>query len=181
MDLGRTTIAIIGLGYVGLPLAVEFGKKRRVIGFDVRQTRVEELRAGHDGTREVEAAELKAASGLTFSCSTDDLKQCGVFIVAVPTPIDRANRPDLTLLEKASATVDVFDPWADRDEARAEYGVEALPTEPVQGIYDAIIVAVGHREFMAHGAEKIRAFGEPGAVLFDVKGMFDKSQSDGRL
>lgn len=105
IDLSDKTIAVIGLGNVGLPLAVEFGKKRPVIGFDIRQSRIEELRAGCDSTREVESEDLAAAKQLQFSSSIDELKNCGVFIVAVPTPIDGANRPDLTLLEKASETV----------------------------------------------------------------------------
>jgi len=101
----KEKIAVIGLGYVGLPLAVEFGKKRPVVGFDVRPDRIEELRAGQDSTREVSANELAAASQLSYSSSIEDLRDCGVFVVAVPTPIDRANRPDLTLLERASETV----------------------------------------------------------------------------
>ncbi len=105
MNLDDKTIAVIGLGYVGLPLAVEFGKKRPVVGFDVRTTRIEELRAGCDNTREADAQELKAAKHLQYTSSIDDLKDCGVFIVAVPTPIDKANRPDLSLLENASQTV----------------------------------------------------------------------------
>ena len=105
MDLSDQTIAVIGLGYVGLPLAVEFGKKRPVIGFDVRKTRIEELRAGQDGTRETDAQELRAAKHLQYTSSVDDLKDCGVFIIAVPTPVDKANRPDLSLLESASQTV----------------------------------------------------------------------------
>ena len=105
MDLKDKTIAVIGLGYVGLPLAVEFGKQRAVLGFDVRATRIEELARGVDSTLEVDKAELATAKHLSFSSKYEDLKQCGVFIIAVPTPIDRANRPDLTLLLKASETV----------------------------------------------------------------------------
>lgn len=105
VSLNEKSIAVIGLGYVGLPLAVEFGKQRKVLGFDIRQSRVEELQAGYDATREVDADELAAASYLRFSCSPGDLKDCDIFIIAVPTPIDGANRPDLSLLEKASETV----------------------------------------------------------------------------
>jgi UDP-N-acetyl-D-glucosamine/UDP-N-acetyl-D-galactosamine dehydrogenase len=105
MDLSGKTIAVIGLGYVGLPLAVEFGRVRPTIGFDVRAARIDELKAGHDSTREVEAADLKASKHLTYSSSLDDLRKASVFIVAVPTPIDKANRPDLGLLLKASETV----------------------------------------------------------------------------
>ena len=425
MNLDDKTIAVIGLGYVGLPLAAEFGKKRSVVGFDVRKTRIEELRAGRDSTRETDTQELRAAKHLRYTSSIDDLKDCGVFIVAVPTPIDKANRPDLSLLERASETVgkamqrgaivvyestvypgctrqncvpvlernsgltfnkdffigyspervnpgdkahrlstitkvtsgstpqtadavdalyasiieagthkassievaeaakvientqrdlnialmnelaiifhklnldtneilaaastkwnflpfkpglvgghcigvdpyylthcaqeigyhpevilagrrindgmgphvadriarlmmkrrfpvvgsrvlvmglafkencpdlrnskvidvigelkdynadvDVFDPWVDAEEARQEFGLELMKDEPGQGLYDAIVMAVGHREFIEMGARRIRAFGKRSAVFFDVKGLFDKSQSDGRL
>lgn len=105
MNLSDRTIAVVGLGYVGLPLAVEFGKKRPVVGFDICATRVEELQEGRDDTREVDADDLKAAIYLRYSSSIEDLKLCGVIIIAVPTPIDRANRPDLTVLLKASETV----------------------------------------------------------------------------
>ncbi|MEI8140753.1 MAG: Vi polysaccharide biosynthesis UDP-N-acetylglucosamine C-6 dehydrogenase TviB [bacterium] len=98
-------ITIIGLGYVGLPLAVEFGKKFPVVGFDINAKRLDELRAGHDRTLEVSAADLKDSSHLTFSSSIEDIKQSDYFIVTVPTPIDAYNRPDLTPLIKASETV----------------------------------------------------------------------------
>lgn len=98
-------IAIIGLGYVGLPLAVEFGKQRPVIGFDINRARIDELAQGHDRTREVSAGELQASTQLTFSDRLDDLKQANVFIVTVPTPVDDSNRPDLMPLIKASTTV----------------------------------------------------------------------------
>jgi UDP-N-acetyl-D-galactosamine dehydrogenase len=98
-------IAIIGLGYVGLPLAVEFGKILPVVGFDIKQPRIDELKAGHDSTREVEPGDLAAASQLSYSANPADLKTCNVFIVTVPTPVDQANRPDLTPLVKASETV----------------------------------------------------------------------------
>ncbi|MDM0004463.1 Vi polysaccharide biosynthesis UDP-N-acetylglucosamine C-6 dehydrogenase TviB [Variovorax sp. J22G73] len=98
-------IAIIGLGYVGLPLAVEFGKKRSVVGFDINAKRIAELQGGHDHTLETTPEELKAAAQLAFTSHIDDLRDCAVFIVTVPTPIDNANRPDLTPLVKASETV----------------------------------------------------------------------------
>ncbi len=98
-------ITIIGLGYVGLPLAVEFGKKFPVVGFDINAKRLDELRAGHDRTLEVSAADLKDSSLLTFSSNIEDIKQSDYFIVTVPTPIDAYNRPDLTPLIKASETV----------------------------------------------------------------------------
>jgi UDP-N-acetyl-D-galactosamine dehydrogenase len=98
-------IAIIGLGYVGLPLAVEFGKKYEVIGFDINKARIEELKNGYDRTLEVEEANLKSSANLAFSCNRDDLKSCNVFIVTVPTPVDEYKRPDLTPLIKASETI----------------------------------------------------------------------------
>ena len=98
-------IAIIGLGYVGLPLAIEFGKRRSVVGFDINEARIAELRGGKDSTLEVTAADLADAKHLAYSSRVDDLADCGIFIVTVPTPIDKANRPDLTPLIKASETV----------------------------------------------------------------------------
>jgi UDP-N-acetyl-D-galactosamine dehydrogenase len=106
-----TPIAIIGLGYVGLPLAVEFGKKRQVIGFDINVKRVTELKAGLDHTLETSPAELKAATKLIYTSSPNDLRECAVFIVTVPTPIDDANRPDLTPLIKASETIGKVMPY----------------------------------------------------------------------
>lgn len=105
MDVATQKIALIGLGYVGLPLAVEFGKIRPVLGFDINQARIAELRAGKDSTLEVTSEDLVAATQLEYSCNAADLADCGIFIVTVPTPIDSANRPDLTPLEKASETV----------------------------------------------------------------------------
>lgn len=96
-------IAIIGLGYVGLPLAVEFGEKNSVVGFDINQNRVNELLSGKDATLEVTPEELTKASHLVFSSNIEDIKDCDVYIVTVPTPIDEANAPDLTPLRKASA------------------------------------------------------------------------------
>lgn len=98
-------LAIIGLGYVGLPLAVEFGKKRAVVGFDINQPRIAALQAGHDSTLEVSDEELAQAAQLSYTSNIDDLKDCNVFIVTVPTPIDEFKRPDLTPLIKASETI----------------------------------------------------------------------------
>ena len=105
MNSTSDTIAIIGLGYVGLPLAVAFGRHRPVIGFDIDAARIAELKAGHDRTREVSDAELSAATGLDYSSDLADLHKATVFIVTVPTPIDDARRPDLRPLESASRTV----------------------------------------------------------------------------
>lgn len=99
------SIAIIGLGYVGLPLAVEFGKVLNVLGFDINKTRIEELKALHDRTREVEPEELKLSKHLTYSSDPADLKVANYFIVTVPTPIDEFKKPDLRPLEGASKTV----------------------------------------------------------------------------
>lgn len=98
-------IAVIGLGYVGLPLAVEFGKLRPVLGFDINQMRIDALKAGHDTTLEVSDADLGEAFHLSYSCDPADLAQARIFIVTVPTPIDAAKRPDLTPLIRASETV----------------------------------------------------------------------------
>ena len=98
-------IAVIGLGYVGLPLAVEFGKTRQVIGFDVNKTRVEQLKSGKDITNECSGEQLKAAKFLDYSSSCDDIRDAEIYIVTVPTPIDSVNRPDLRPLEAASRTV----------------------------------------------------------------------------
>jgi UDP-N-acetyl-D-galactosamine dehydrogenase len=98
----KPTIAIIGLGYVGLPLAVEFGKKYKTIGFDINEKRITELRNGVDHTLEVDKKELASARQLAYSHNVDDLKAADVYIVTVPTPIDRHKRPDLTPLIKAS-------------------------------------------------------------------------------
>ena len=105
MDLSNATIAVIGMGYVGLPLAAEFGKTRPVIGFDIHKGRIAELQAGRDRTLEVGALELAGAKHLSYSSDPDDLRRCKVFIVTVPTPVDGANRPDLAPLAKASETV----------------------------------------------------------------------------
>jgi UDP-N-acetyl-D-galactosamine dehydrogenase len=105
MNLQNKTIAIIGLGYVGLPLAVEFGKHRGTIGFDINQARINELQSGKDHTLECSPEELKSAEHLRYSANVQDLQQAQVFIVTVPTPVDQANRPDMTPLVKASETV----------------------------------------------------------------------------
>ena len=105
MNLADIKLAIIGLGYVGLPLAVEFGKQRSVVGFDINPQRIAQLRSGHDQTLETEPEELRAASLLSFSTELQDLRNCNCFIVTVPTPIDEHKRPDLTPLIKASETV----------------------------------------------------------------------------
>jgi UDP-N-acetyl-D-galactosamine dehydrogenase len=105
LNLRKCRIGVVGLGYVGLPLAVEFGKHFSTVGFDVKESRIAELKAGRDSTLEVTKAELKSADQLTFTSTLADLKSCRVFIVTVPTPIDEYKRPDLTPLVKASESV----------------------------------------------------------------------------
>jgi UDP-N-acetyl-D-galactosamine dehydrogenase len=105
LNLRKCRIGVVGLGYVGLPLAVEFGKHFDTVGFDVKAARIAELEAGRDSTLETTRAELKAATGLTFTSNLKDLKTCRVFIVTVPTPIDEYKRPDLTPLVRASESV----------------------------------------------------------------------------
>lgn len=114
LSLSDTSIAVIGLGYVGLPLAIEYGKKYRVIGFDINRERVAELNSGHDKTLEADLDGMKQATdlwenthqiGLTFSSIEADLRPSNVYIVTVPTPIDRFNNPDLTPLLKATAMI----------------------------------------------------------------------------
>ena len=114
MKLEDRKIAVIGLGYVGLPLAIEYGKKYRVIGFDIFKPRVEELEAGKDHTLEADLVGMKQARdlfkstgkvGLSFTCNPEELKEVNTYIVTVPTPIDRFNNPDLTPLLKASETI----------------------------------------------------------------------------
>jgi UDP-N-acetyl-D-glucosamine/UDP-N-acetyl-D-galactosamine dehydrogenase len=98
-------IAVIGLGYVGLPLAVEFGKRYDTVGYDINQRRIAELRQGRDATLEVEPEGLAAAGRLTYTNALEDIAACNVYIVTVPTPIDSAKRPDLRPLEKASEAI----------------------------------------------------------------------------
>ncbi len=105
MNSQTTTIAVIGLGYVGLPLAVEFGKHINTIGFDIDENRIKELSEGRDKTLEVDEEGLKAASMLTYTANAEDLAEANVFIVTVPTPIDRHKNPDLTPLRKASELI----------------------------------------------------------------------------
>ena len=98
-------LAVIGLGYVGLPLAVEFGKQQSVVGFDINQQRIDALSSGHDTTLEVTDEELKQAAHLQFSANVSALASCNTYIVTVPTPIDQYNQPDLTPLIKASESI----------------------------------------------------------------------------
>ncbi|MGB9191443.1 Vi polysaccharide biosynthesis UDP-N-acetylglucosamine C-6 dehydrogenase TviB [Acinetobacter sp.] len=105
LQLSELKIAIIGLGYVGLPLAVEFGKQVPVVGFDIHQKRIDELKHGQDHTLEVSPEELKQPTHLTYTANLEDLNDCNFFIVTVPTPIDEYKQPDLTPLVKASQSI----------------------------------------------------------------------------
>ena len=105
MQLSNSSIAIIGLGYVGLPLAVEFGKKRKVIGYDISEIRINELKKGIDNTLETSIAELKNATHLSFTKNLEDLNECEIFIITVPTPINENKKPDLSPLKKASEMI----------------------------------------------------------------------------
>lgn len=105
MKLDNKTIAVIGLGYVGLPLAMEFARTRPVVGFDIRRERIDELLAGRDSTLEVDPEDLRQAGKLELTDDPEALRRCGIFIVTVPTPIDKANRPDLKPLIAATETV----------------------------------------------------------------------------
>ena len=102
MNLDKLNIAVIGLGYVGLPLAVEFSKKYKVVGFDISQNRITELNSGEDSTLEISRTDLISAGNITFTYRADDLSSCNVYVVTVPTPIDDHCQPDLTPLKKAS-------------------------------------------------------------------------------
>ena len=103
--MNNKKIALIGLGYVGLPLAVEFAKKRQVIGFDINQSRINDLKNSIDSTLETTSQELQDATHLSYTTNLEDVKDCEIFIITVPTPIDKHKRPDLTPLEKSSESV----------------------------------------------------------------------------
>ena len=101
----NTTIGVVGLGYVGLPLAIEFGKKYQTTGFDISSKRIEELKSGNDSTGEVDAMGFAESERLSYTDDVRELEGSDVFIIAVPTPIDSNNRPDLTDIKSASATI----------------------------------------------------------------------------
>lgn len=103
--MSKKKIALVGLGYVGLPLAVEFGKKRTVVGFDINEARIHELKNGSDSTLETTDQELRDAKHLSYTTDLDDIRGCEIFIVTIPTPIDKHKQPDLTPLEKSSEAV----------------------------------------------------------------------------
>ena len=102
MKIEKVNIAVIGQGYVGLPLAIEFGKKYPTIGFDINQSRIVELKKGIDHTNEASPEQLRSADQLTFTANINDIKRCNIYIVTVPTPIDEFKTPDLNPLRGAS-------------------------------------------------------------------------------
>ena len=108
LAIKKSKLAVIGLGYVGLPLAIEFGKKRRVIGFDINNKRIDELKNGLDSGFEVSNREFKQSLNLIYTNNIDDIKNCEIFIVTIPTPIDDKNKPDLTLLHKCCDMIGSF-------------------------------------------------------------------------
>ncbi|MCF7979346.1 MAG: hypothetical protein K9L82_15305 [Chromatiaceae bacterium] len=197
-----TPIAIIGLGDVGLPLAVEFGKQRPVIGFDIHQARVAELQAGHDSTRETTPEDLAAARHIKNRMGAHvaervvklmlkqgtDLSHSRVLVLGLTF---KENCPDLRntrvidiirALKDDNLSVDSDDPWVDRTGAKQELGIDCLPELPTAGTYGAIILAVAHREFIELGAAAIRALGVPGAsILYDVKSALPAREVDARL
>ena len=105
MKLQESNIAIIGLGYVGLPLAVEFARQYSTTGFDINQDRIDELNAGKDSTLEVEPAELAKLDKIKFTTNVENIRDCNIYIVTVPTPIDAYKEPDLRPLEGACETI----------------------------------------------------------------------------
>ena len=107
-NIKEINLAVVGLGYVGLPLAVAFGEKMDVVGYDINQERISRLKDGRDDTLELTKTEIATAKGLRFSSEEDSLSEANVFIVTVPTPIDQYNRPDLTHLIKSSEMIGRF-------------------------------------------------------------------------
>ena len=105
MNLKKLRLAVIGLGYVGLPLAVEFSKKRKVIGYDVSLTRIRELNSGFDKTLEINNGKFKPNRNLDIVNKTENIKYCNCYNITVPTPINNKNKPDLTMLLKATKTI----------------------------------------------------------------------------
>ena len=127
-QLADEQICIIGLGYVGLPLAVEFGRKRPVVGFDIDQSRIDELRLGKDRTREIDSATLRSADHLNLTAEISEIADASIYIVTVPTPIDVTRRPDLGPLLSATRTVAVPLVWP-------KGGMGSLTAAPAGGPY----------------------------------------------
>ena len=105
MNSQNKRIAIVGLGYVGLPLAIEFSKKYETIGFDINDDRIMQLNNGHDITNEVESQEIRSLDRISFTSELRDIKNCNIYIITVPTPIDRSNKPDITALKRSTKII----------------------------------------------------------------------------
>ena len=151
MDFNEKTLAVIDLAYVGLPLVVEFGKSRPLIGFDIKPERVAELRSGKGHTLECNRAELTAKV-------VDIVRAlCGY------------------------AQVDVYEPWIDIAEGEHEYGLCSLHRRPALGARAAVILAVGRRQFVERGESGMKAYAMPGAVVYDVKSILPLGATDGRF
>ncbi len=195
----NTKLAVIGLGYVGLPLAHAFSFRYPVVGFDIAQWRINELQQGHDRTLELSDEQVKEAidNGMLFTNELDDIKECNVYIVTVPTPIDEHKTPDLTPLKKASesigkvlkagdiviyestvypgATEEVCIPILEKVSGLKYISTENNSTLNTQN-YDAIVLAVAHNEFKAMDLNA-----SEDTVVFDIKGILNKDAVDGRL
>ncbi len=173
-NLSEKKIAVIGLGYVGFPLAVEFGYHPEVI---LAGRRINDG-MGSFVANEVSRLMMKKGMpvvesrillmGLAFKENCPDLRNSKVIDV-------------IKVLQEFNAKIDVYDPWVDHQEALREYGVNCLTGLPEANQYDGIILAVGHQEFFDLGISGIRAFGKDDVVIYDVKGLFPKHETDGRL
>ena len=108
LNIKKSKLAIMGLGYVGLPLAIEFGKKRRTIGFDINKDRINELKNNQDSSFQISNEEFKNSIDLKFTSNIDDIKDCNIFIVAIPTPVNKKNKPDLSLLNQSCDMIGSF-------------------------------------------------------------------------
>jgi UDP-N-acetyl-D-mannosaminuronate dehydrogenase len=165
-NLRKCRIGVVGLGYVGLPLAVEFGRHFETVGFDIKATRISELKAERDSTLEASKSELAAARLLSYTTNPAELRRCRVDVVRE--------------LQKYGSQVDVYDPWADAPGCKHEYGIRPVRSLAPQR-YDAAIVAVAHREFRELGADGVHGLCRKNHVLYDIKHVFKTHEVDGRL
>ena len=221
-SLDDLRVAIIGLGYVGLPLAVEFGRHFDTVGVDIDAQRIAQLRDGHDVTREVAPQELAAVERLSYTDNLDDAAHCDVYIITVPIPIDDHNQPDLSPLKGASesvgpllnrgniviyestvfpgATEEICVPLLEEfsglrfnqdffvgysperiNPGDKEHGFTPLTEAKERGVYQGVILAVPHREFLVAEGESVRALGAENSVLFDVKSVLPAGTATLRL
>ena len=163
-------IAVIGLGYVGLPLALAFSHKYPVMGFDIDEKRIGELRNHHDRTQELSASQLKNADALQFGSEATDLKDCTVFVVTVPTPIDNYKKPDLGPLLTASRTVGAVLKKGD---------VVIYESTVYPGCTEEDCVPV--LESVSGWAFNADFFTQPNSAVFDLKATLPKATADARL